>query len=687
MEAQEILKHLLIRPDAFGLQTHDGWKTVERQVRDEDLEAHTKGLQTLGFFALDKNSQTRWFAFDFDKDSPDVKSEVLWTHIQETEFASAAFMTSTGGRNGLGRHVFILVANMIPGSQARALGKKLLKGAGLADDVCDFFPAQSQLSGDKPFGNFIRAPFGYHQVAGAWFQLTHPASLATLTPVMLVPEEVVEQTITEPQIPQHMTLMATGDFPCWRLMMEGIPEGARDEAGLVLSQRLWRLLKNEDAVYASLISWNIKNRPPLEEKHLHKLVKQGSKPYELGCTSIQQNASIAAYCARDRCPLGRKQIALEQGGQELLEREDILKTIEHTLDYMIIGERSGKMTLFLVCLTTFYGDPMHAIIRSRTATGKSWCMNGVLKLFPSDLIIPFSRITTHFLEYSDLNLDGKIIAVDELDNVEEQGQLRLLLSEGRLRTGTLMKTEDGLQAQMLDVPGKATFISTTTELGGDEEFKNRTLTIPLDESQEQTDRILDKITEDNVDPPDDIDTSIIQNAFLALRKVKVLIPRDLAARIRQNYPSNVGYPRRDYKKLLALIKASAFLHQRQRPRNVVKNKEYVRATWQDLGFVLDYCLPALITTVQDLHPIELSAMQVVKELGEAGKDATYRLVSQKLTRSRRQVMRVLEHLTDLNILALDDSHRPHKYFIQTDVENLTQYFERMLTEAKKLASV
>ena len=45
---------------------------------------------------------------------------------------------------------------------------RILEMAGLSPKQVEIFPKQDEVTPDRPFGNFVKLPFGKHQVEGKW---------------------------------------------------------------------------------------------------------------------------------------------------------------------------------------------------------------------------------------------------------------------------------------------------------------------------------------------------------------------------------------------------------------------------------------------------------------------------------------------------------------------------------------
>jgi len=135
-------------------------------------------------------------------------------------------------------------------------------------------------------------------------------------------------------------------------------------------------------------------------------------------------------------------------------------------------------------------------------------------------------------------------------------------------------------SQAIELRRYPAFVTTSCLPMTDDQMSTRIWTLSTDESIEQTKRILEfEARMEKYPKPANIEEEkeAIRNALKELNSVKVLIPyADFI-----EFPFNKIRVRRDFPKLLALIKASAYLHQYQRPRLVLNSEEYVIVTFAD----------------------------------------------------------------------------------------------------------
>lgn len=245
---------------------------------------------------------------------------------------------------------------------------------------------------------------------------------------------------------------------------------------------------------------------------------------------------------------------------------------EQFLDPEVTGEDNNKLLLFLVACSSVTSNPLSAIVKGPSGAGKSHLVNSVLDIFRTmGHVIGFSRITPAYLENMakknpdrKVDLTGKILFIDELRGIQNSQAPKLLISEGRLRLGTVSENRESVE---VEVKGTPTIITTTTQPAlEDPEFENRVIPIQIDETEEQTRAVIEHEAQRFLDPIEDLSRlsrlESIADFLNSLLPFKVANP--FASLIAKDYPVKNIEARRDYRKLMALSDVVTWLYQKQR---------------------------------------------------------------------------------------------------------------------------
>jgi predicted transcriptional regulator len=361
-------------------------------------------------------------------------------------------------------------------------------------------------------------------------------------------------------------------------------------------------------------------------------------------------------------------IELKEAGKKaspLLKDERLLCRIREVMDKEIVGEYENKLLLFLIFLSKDLGAEyaQACFIMGESSSGKSYLMHKVLSYFPDECVIWLTRSTTHGLEYfcKGKDLTGHILAIEEAPGVEEaQPYVRPIFSERGLKIVTAQALGGNVASQVIEVKGCPVFVTTSCSPIIDEQMSTRVWILSTDESVEQTKRILEFEAKREKYPKQaniGEEKETIRKALKELKPVKVLIPyADFI-----DFPFNKIRVRRDFPKLLALIKVSAYLHQYQRPRLVLNGEEYVIATFADYNIAYALAGKVFRPTILGLPEGVLKVFDVCKRLSEQSVEITSRTVTESCEYSQKTVQKYLNELVRARLLLRDESQREYRY--------------------------
>jgi len=249
-----------------------------------------------------------------------------------------------------------------------------------------------------------------------------------------------------------------------------------------------------------------------------------------------------------------------------------------------VGEESNRLAAYLACTSRKLDRPLAVIIQSTSAAGKSTLMEAVLAMFPEEERVQYSAMTGQSLYYlGETNLKHRILAIVEEEGAEKASYaLKLLQSEGELTIASTGKDPQTgrMETQEYHVEGPVMIFLTTTAIDIDEELQNRCLTLTVDESREQTERIhtlqrqartLDGL---RLKKQRQQTLTLLRNIQRLLDPVDVVNP--WADRL--TFTAERTRTRRDHEKYLTLIDAIALLHQHQRERSQIAEDGAQRST-------------------------------------------------------------------------------------------------------------
>jgi DNA primase len=293
----------------------------------------------------------------------------------------------------------------------------------------------------------------------------------------------------------------------------------------------------------------------------------------------------------------------------------------------ITGEDANKLMGYLAATSRKLDEPLSVMIQSRSAAGKSTLQDAVLSLIPEEDYIKYTRITGQALFYKEEDsLVHKLIAIEEEHGARDASySIRNIQSSKYLSIAATGKdpVSGKLRTEEYKVRGPVSLTITTTEVELDYETANRFITLTIDESKEMTERILAKQRESETLEGliSKVETEHVakrhHNAQRLLRPLRVINPYAKLL----TYPSESLRARRDNKKYLGMIRATAFLHQYQREIKTHQNNgevhQYIEVTIDDIEKATTLANEILGRSLDELAPPSRLLHKMIREMVEA----------------------------------------------------------------------
>ena len=308
-----------------------------------------------------------------------------------------------------------------------------------------------------------------------------------------------------------------------------------------------------------------------------------------------------------------------------LTAPDLVKRITEAFETCsLVGEEANRLAAYLACTSRKLEKPLAVIIQSTSAAGKSTLMEAVLAMFPEEERVKYSAMTGQSLYYlCETDLRHRILAIVEEEGAERASYaLKLLQSEGELTIASTGKNPQSgrMETQEYHVEGPVMLFLTTTAVEIDEELQNRCLTLAVDESREQTEKIhalqrKARTLEGLVAREEKKDLlQVLRNAQRLLRPLTVVNP--YADEL--TFTAERTRSRRDHEKYLTLIDAIALLHQHQRESESreVRGRQvpFIRATLDDIALANRLAPELLGRSLDELPPQTRRLLEAVKKI-------------------------------------------------------------------------
>ena len=299
---------------------------------------------------------------------------------------------------------------------------------------------------------------------------------------------------------------------------------------------------------------------------------------------------------------------------ELLRDPDLVGRVVADFERVgLVGEATNCLVGYLAAVSRLLDQPLAVIVQSTSAAGKSALMDAVLGFVPDEARVRFSAMTGQSLFYmGESDLAHKVLAISEEEGAERASYaLKLLQSEGELSIASTGKdTASGrLVTHTYSVVGPTAIMLTTTAIDIDEELLNRCVVLTVNEDRAQTRAIharqRHRHTLEGLLAGSERDrvVKVHRDAQRLLEPLPVVIPGVEAL----TFADTSTRTRRDHVKFLGLIRASALLHQHQRPRRTATTPDgrtvtYLEAAPADVELATRLAHEVLGQTLDDLPP-------------------------------------------------------------------------------------
>lgn len=303
---------------------------------------------------------------------------------------------------------------------------------------------------------------------------------------------------------------------------------------------------------------------------------------------------------------------------ELLERPDILERAAEDLERLgHVGEWIPKQLALVCAVSARAGHPIQPSTHAESSTGKNYLWDKVLSLAPDEMVIRRTAISAKALYRTGESLKGKVLYLQEHVGSEAADfTFRVMQSDGKLVYESTEQGPDGaFRTVKHEKEGPLVIVQTTTESRLFEENETRVFPIYLDESEEQTRRILHSTlrwAQAGDDPHEEVEGMLEawHDAIRLLEPSEMIVP--YAERI--DTPVHKVRIRRDVPRLLSVIRVIAWLHQHTRGRD---DSGRILATEEDFHKALELVSESLNRAWNSLSPKEEEVLELVRSLPEA----------------------------------------------------------------------
>ncbi|MGL6129978.1 CHC2 zinc finger domain-containing protein [Chryseobacterium artocarpi] len=335
-----------------------------------------------------------------------------------------------------------------------------------------------------------------------------------------------------------------------------------------------------------------------------------------------------------------------------LQQKDLLKSLNQLIEQAgIIGEENSRLLLFLITISYLNKNPLHGIVQGSSGSGKTHIISRIADLMPQEDVLRFTRITESSLyNWGEFDLFQKIIIIEDLDGLKEDAlyALREFISNQVLRSSVTIKDKKGNnKSSHKIVKGQFSSLSATTKGETYEDNMSRSFLLAVDESKEQTQRIIHYQNQRNAGEIDrdsqEKAIGFIQKLVRNLKYYEVINP--YATKL--NLPEKVHKIRRLNEMYQAVIKQVTFINQFQRE---VKNN-YLLTEIEDIEQATEVLFESIVLKVDELDGSLRQFFEKLKKfIKSPEKDFMQREIRQEFNLSKTQLQRYINTLLELEYI-------------------------------------
>jgi len=282
-----------------------------------------------------------------------------------------------------------------------------------------------------------------------------------------------------------------------------------------------------------------------------------------------------------------------------------------------VGEDLNKVLLYLAASSRKLDDPISVLILSQSAAGKSYLVETVRKLMPTEDVVAVTSLSDQALNYIE-DLSHKFLILGEAVHGEVvEHQIREMLSGKELsRLVTVKDPETGkMQSRVVRTPVIVSSVMSGTNHDLNPENASRYFVVNADESKEQTERIHErqrrKYSLERLEAGPGVAETIIRTHQAAQRLLrKVDIVNDFAPFV--GFPSSLMRSRRDHDRFLDLIATVCYVRQYQKQEERAGSVDFIRTDLEDYRIAYKIMVEGVLSST--MRELSAGARMLYEEL-------------------------------------------------------------------------
>jgi len=413
-----------------------------------------------------------------------------------------------------------------------------------------------------------------------------------------------------------------------------------------------------------------------EEKQTRKEAREASEKLELRSDLLEKDLSELTDLLEEYRDSQNQQTTEENSNDKtmdlptqtkcktFLQKENLIQNLNGLIGKSgITGEENNRLFLFIIATSHKMPDTLHALIQGSSGSGKTHLLSKIAALMPPERVVKFTRVTENsFYNYDEFFFKNKLICLEDIDGLKEEALFawRELISNNQLSSSTSQKDENGnIRSAQRIVRGPMASICATTHGHIYEDNMSRLFIIAVDESKEQTERIMQyqsKAASGIIDKEKENEAKeFIQNCIRMLKPMKVINP--YADKIK--LPPQAHKIRRLHELFLSFVKQVTLINQYQRKRD---SQNRLITEPEDLQTAVNIMFESIFLKVDELDGSLRQFFEQLKEYIQQKENPqqcefTQREVRQALNLSKSAIHRFLNNLIELEYISVSGGYQ------------------------------
>jgi DNA primase/ABC-type dipeptide/oligopeptide/nickel transport system ATPase component len=421
-----------------------------------------------------------------------------------------------------------------------------------------------------------------------------------------------------------------------------------------------------------------------EDKQVRKEAREAAEKLDLRSDLIEGDLSLLTDLLEEHRDKELQQKRQEQNAditldpatqnkcRAFLEKPDLMNRIDSLIEKSgIVGEQNNRQFLFIIATSHKMPDTLHALIQGSSGSGKTHLLSKIAGLMPPERTIKFTRVTENsFYNYDEYFFKNKLICLEDIDGLKEEALFawRELISNEQLSSSTSQKDENGnIRSAQRVVRGPMASICATTHGHIYEDNMSRLFIIAVDESAQQTKRIMDyqsRAASGIIDRDKERQVrAFLQNCIRMLKPMKTVNP--YADKIK--LPPQAHKIRRLHELFLAFVRQITIINQYQRKKD---SQGRLVTTPEDLQTAVKIMFESIFLKVDELDGslrqfFERLKAYIGSKTVPENYEFTQREVRHALNLSKTQLHRYINELIELEYIHQSGGYanRGYKYKI------------------------